>query len=390
MPLVIISGVILGILFLLFLNLIINLFVFYRLKPAARQNAPDEPSVSVLVPARDEAEHIERCVRSLLAQRYERLEVLVMDDNSSDATGAIVQGMIDGLPPEQQGRLQLWRGEPLPQGWVGKNFACYQLAQHATGDYLFFTDADTFHDPETVGAVLDCMQRLNVQMLTALPAYELRNTGESLVVPLLTFRVFTLLPLALVRKRWGSVLAVANGPVICFERLVYKATGGHKAVKDAIVEDVSLARLTKAAGYRMAFVDAWKMVSCYMYDSFMEMWVAFSRVFFACYGYSLPGASGILLFNLALYVFPPILFLVALFTHLSPLALIFSLCSYLLAVVMRIILTLRFLHFHRGFILLLCPLHPIAILLECALLINSIWWRYRKLGIEWKNRFYTH
>lgn len=227
--------------------------------------------VSILVPARNEADQIEVCVRSLIGQRYEKLEVLVLDDQSTDETPTIVQQIIDELPREQKSRLHLLHGETLPDGWIGKNFACYQLTQYAQGDYLLFTDADSVHAPQTVSTVIQALHDLGVQFLTAHPHYILRGIGECFAIPLLYFKVFTLLPLVLVRHRPEPMLAVANGPLLCFQRSVYEAIDGHKAVKTSILEDNSLARKVKAAGYRMAYVDGQDLVSCYMYDSFTEL-----------------------------------------------------------------------------------------------------------------------
>ena len=199
--LVVVSYIVLGILLLLFAHLLINLLSFHRLRASTKGNTPSDPFVSLLVPARNEEAHIEMCVRSLVGQHYEQLEVFVLDDRSCDATAAIVQAIIDELPPTQKGRLQLLHGDPLPVGWVGKNFACYQLSRHAQGEYLFFTDADTVHAPETVKAVIDCMHSLAVDLLTAQMEYKLKGIAARLVMPLLCFRVFTLLPLTLVSRR---------------------------------------------------------------------------------------------------------------------------------------------------------------------------------------------
>ena len=143
MQLIVISSILFSTLLVLFGNLLINLFVFHRLKPAPRENTRASPTVSILVPARNEADHIEECVRSLLGQNYEKLEVLVLDDQSTDETPAIIQHIIDELPAVQKSRLRLLHGEPLPQGWIGKNFACYQLAQHAQGDYFLSSSLRT-------------------------------------------------------------------------------------------------------------------------------------------------------------------------------------------------------------------------------------------------------
>src|SRR5260221_9201335 len=120
----IISGILFGSLFVLFINLLLNLLVFDRLKSATSEDVQRKlgtcPMVSILVPARNEADHIEECVRSLIEQRYEKLEVLVLDDQSTDETPAIVQQIIDELPPEQKSRLHLLHGETLPMAGLEK------------------------------------------------------------------------------------------------------------------------------------------------------------------------------------------------------------------------------------------------------------------------------
>jgi chlorobactene glucosyltransferase len=342
----------------------------------------------LLVPARNEEAHIEACVRSLLGQRYGRLEVLVLDDLSSDATAVLVQKIIDELPVAQRERLQLVRGRPLPPGWVGKNFACHQLFQRARGAYLFFTDADTVHAPETVRTVINCMRRLDVALLTAQSEYKLKGLGERLLTPLLPFRVFTLLPLTLVSRRPEPILAAGNGPLLCFRRSAYRAAGGHQAIRERILEDVSLARMVKAAGYRIAFVDALDLVSCRMYASFAQTWRGFSKTFFAFYNYSLLAAFAILLLDLALFVLPALLLVSAFVVSLPLMVFLLALSSYSVAVLMRLLLALRFTRSQRLLTLFLCLLHPLTIVLGCLILLNSIRWHYRKLGTEWKGRHY--
>lgn len=389
MGLIIFSYTITGLLLLLCAHLLINLLGIRRLQAGTYDGMSDEPFVSLLVPARNEEMYIELCVCSLLKQRYERLEVLVLDDRSSDATAAIVQRIITALPPEQKGRLRLFCGEALPPGWVGKNFACHQLFQHARGDYLFFTDADTVHAPGMVRAVIDRMRGLNVDLLTAQLGYELQGIGERLVVPLLYFRVFTLLPLMLVSRRPEPILAVGNGPLLCLRRAAYEAAGGHQAIKGRILEDVSLARAVKAAGYHMAFVDAVDMIYCHMYTSFANTWSGFSKTFFAFYNYSLIAALTIILLDLVLFVVPPLLLVFSLFVHLSLMLILLALSNYGIAIMMRLLLAIRFARFQQPLALVLCFLHPVAIILGCLILLNSMRWHYRKRGTAWKGRYYS-
>jgi chlorobactene glucosyltransferase len=377
----------------MFLILIVNLLTFQRLSTGSPAPWSRSPLISILVPARNEERCIEACVRSLVNQTYERLEVIVLEDNSSDGTSMLVQRIIDGLPRTQTGRLHLLHGAELPEGWIGKNFACYQLAREACGDYLLFTDADTVHAPGTVEAVLACMQYSGVQLLTAQPAFELGSLGERLVVPLLNFTIMTLLPVALVHLRPEPSLATGNGQLLCFQREAYEAIGGHAKVKHKILEDVLLARALKAAGHRMIFVDALDFVRCRMYHSFAEVWAGFSKNLFAFYNYSLPFALFALLLNFALFVAPPLIVIAAFLLHFPTSTLMLALLAYALAVLMRLLLTLRFTSRKDGlapflFAGLLCFMHPLSLWLECLILLNSIYVSHRKTGVVWKGRHY--
>ncbi len=347
-----------------------------------------EPVASVLVPARNEEGCIEACIRSLVGQTYGPLEVLVLDDQSSDSTGLIVQSLIDQLPEAQRTRLRLLKGGELPPGWIGKNYACQQLAEQAQGEYLLFTDADTIHAPEMLPAILDFMQQEQVQLLTGQPEHVLGSPGERLIVPLLNFTILTLLPVALIGRRPEPSLATGNGQLLCFERAAYEGVGGHAAVKDRILEDVLLARKIKAFGYRMAFVDVLELVQCRMYHSWREVWVGFSKNLFAFYNYSLPFAIFALLLNLLLFVLPLLLSIP--FLALPQHIVLYTLTAYMLAVTMRVLLTLRFVRTQRGLMLVYSLLHPVSILLECLILVNAIRWRYRKTGTMWKGRQYNN
>ena len=161
-------------------------------------------------------------------------------------------------------------------------------------------------------------------------------------------------------------------------------------MKGKILEDVLLARAVKWAGERMIFVDALDVVQCRMYRSLAEVWVGFSKNLFAFYNYSLLFALIALLLNLALFVLPPLVALVALLFHLSTMVLLYGIVAYALAVLMRVLLTVRFTRQRRTLpsLLSLCLLHPLSVALEELILLNAIYYRYRKLGIAWKGRYY--
>lgn len=356
---------------------------------ATRGEEDGEPFVSILVPARNEEGCIEACIRSLVGQKYGPLEVLVLDDQSSDGTALNVQSLIDELPEAQRGRLRLMRGGELPLGWIGKNFACQQLAEQAQGKYLLFTDADTIHAPEMIQTVLDYMRQERVQLLTGQPEHILGSPGERLIVPLLNFTILTLLPVALIGRRPEPSLATGNGQLLCFERTAYEGIGGHAVVKDRILEDVLLARKIKATGYRMTFIDALELVQCRMYHSWREVWAGFSKNLFAFYNHSLPFAILALVLNLLLFVLPITLLLIAPFVPMPQHIVLYALVAYALAVTMRILLTLRFVRTQKGSMLIYSFLHPASIVLECLILVNAIRWRYRKSGTTWKGRQYV-
>lgn|SRR5579872_5169066 len=268
-----------------------------------------------------------------------------------------------------------------------QNFACHQLALQAQGELLYFTDADTVHAPGTVQAVVSSMHHHKVQLLSAHPEYLFGSLGGRLLVPLLNFLMLILLPLALVPRRPEPTISNGNGQLMCFERATYDQIGGHVSVKDSLIEDVVLARLCKAAGQRMIFVDASMLIRCRMYRSFTGVVAGFSKSHFAPYQHALALAIMAIMLMLIVFVVPPLLAILAL---LAGSWLVFSLATttYMLAVVMRMLITLRCNHRQRAIMLLLCFLHPVSIVLECLVLLNAIRWHYRKAGVMWKGRYY--
>jgi cellulose synthase/poly-beta-1,6-N-acetylglucosamine synthase-like glycosyltransferase len=153
-----------------------NAWILYR----ARRHVPPSlfPKVSILIPARNEEKNIAGCVSSLLAQDYPSFEVIVLDDQSSDNTRSILMRIAGSEP-----RLSVLAGSPLPEGRLGKNWACAQLAQRANGDQLYFTDADTIHQPQALRALVTTLIGEQADLLTGFPGQELQTWGERLIVP---------------------------------------------------------------------------------------------------------------------------------------------------------------------------------------------------------------
>ena len=143
--------------------------------PGLPEHSPDRGVlVSVLVPARNEALNIERCVRSLLRQEYAPFELLVLDDGSTDATPELLRALVR----ESGGLMRVVQGEPLPDGWHGKSWACSQLGQQAKGELLLFTDADTMHESDALRRTVAAIQASGADMLSLMPHQELASFWE--------------------------------------------------------------------------------------------------------------------------------------------------------------------------------------------------------------------
>ncbi len=243
-----------------------------RIEPV--EPSDDLPPLSIVVPARDEERQIERCVRSLLAQRYPHLEVVVVDDRSSDATGAILTRLA-----REDDRLHIVTGEPLPRGWVGKPWALHQGARRASGDWLLFTDADTVHEPRAAASAMRYARDRELGALSLLSTQELGSLAERAVLPSILWAIACGAgPLADVNDASKSGSALFNGQYILMRRDAYAAIGGHESVKGEIAEDFELAHLLKTDGrYRTMLVGANDLVRTRMYRNLREIWNGFGK-----------------------------------------------------------------------------------------------------------------
>jgi chlorobactene glucosyltransferase len=221
--------------------------------------------VSILIPARNEELNIQKCVNSVLAQIYANFEVIVLDDNSSDATPQILAEIAG-----QNKRLHLMRGENLPAGWTGKNWACHQLSKAARGDVLLFMDADTCMRPTALSATVGALKDNETGLLSALPSEETITWGEKFIVPIIHWAIFCIIPLILAFKKWVPSIAVSHGQYMCFTREAYIRIGGHAAVRNRIVEDKAITNLIVKIGIKWRLFDGTGILSCRMYRTSKE------------------------------------------------------------------------------------------------------------------------
>jgi len=255
-----------------------NLLVLRRLD---RYGRPARfPRLSVLVPARNEEANIGPCVRSLLAQDYPDFELLVLDDESSDQTAQVLAALAT-----EDHRLRVLSGQPLPAGWLGKQWACHQLSQAATGELLLFTDADTRHHPQTLSDAVAAMLAERTDLLSAFLREEVVSWGERLVVPILLWSIFSFLPLGLAYWLRLPAFTAANGQFLLFRRRAYEQIGGHAAVRQHATEDLALVRHIVTHGLCWRLVDVGQRIRCRMYQDFSQAYEGLSKNLFAVFDY---------------------------------------------------------------------------------------------------------
>ena len=232
---------------------------------------PSPPLISVCVPARDEEKNIQRCVHALLSQTYPNLEVIVLDDRSSDATPEILRELAT-----QNDRLKVIHGSDLPSGWAGKPYALYQAEKVTRGEWLCFIDADTFLAPDALSSCYAKALETGADLFTIMTFQITGTFWEKAVLPL----VMTALSVGFSPGKVNDPArkdAIANGQFIMIRRKVYDAIGGHEKVKDQIVEDKAISEQVKWNGYRLIVADGMRVASTRMYTSLPEMWEGWTK-----------------------------------------------------------------------------------------------------------------
>ncbi len=331
------------------------------------------PSVSVLIPARDEADRLGPTLEAVLQQRGIRLEILVLDDVSTDDTAVLARSLADG-----DRRFRLLTGRPLPAGWLGKPHACWQLSQAATGEVLVFLDADVRLQPDALAVCVDMLQQGGMDLLSPYPRQEVHGVAERLVQPLLQWSWLTFLPLRLAERSTSESMTAANGQLIVCRADSYRAVGGHQQVRHDVIEDVGLARAFKQAGMLVGMADGTTIATCRMYDGWAELREGYSKSLWSAFG-SRTGAAITMLVLILLYVLPPVAALVGLVLRRRGLV-VAGASGYVAATAGR-----AFTSWRTGGIVADAPTHPLSILVLAWLTRES--WRRRDLGVlSWKGR----
>jgi len=345
--------------------------------------SPGGPLVSVVVPARDERRNIASCVRSILAGGYRKIEVVVVDDRSTDGTADVVGEIAQG-----DERLTLIENPPLPDGWFGKPWACSTGAQAARGDVICFTDADARHGPNLVARTVNAMNARQLDMLSVAGHQELGSFWERVVQP----HVFWM-----IASRYGGTETVnrskrtedkiANGQCIFVRRSAYASIGGHEAVRDQVAEDVALAQRLFSAGKRTELILGRDELGTRMYTSLGEIMAGWRKNIFAGGREAMPWG------RVGQAIFPALLLLPSLLTLLPIVACLAGALAggprwLLLASTIALaaqLFTWAAVYRWMGAPVRFAPLFPLGAVVVAIIAIQAI---ARGSRVEWKGRAY--
>ncbi|MFY8159930.1 MAG: glycosyltransferase [Candidatus Kapaibacteriota bacterium] len=279
------------------------------------------PFVSVLVPARNEERNILNLLNSISNQNYPNYELIILDDNSTDNTAKIISEFIAN---NSYINIQLIIGRELPSGWIGKNWACFQLSESANGDILIYTDADNTHSKDAIITSVNAINRNNVDFLSAFPEQILVTFWEKVITPFIDLVLYSLLPLILVKNSKFTSLSAANGQWIVIAKDAYKITGGHNTLKNKIVEDVEFCKLIKSKNLKAMVLNGQEIIFTRMYHNLTEIISGFNKNFYG-------------LTNNNIFIF---LFLMTFFTLLGILPFVYLFCFALNYVIILTLLLL--------------------------------------------------
>ena len=260
-------------LFVIGLAVIYWIHTQYQLDILVTPAAPpvEGPLISICIPARNEEINIRACVASALAQDYPNLEIIVLDDRSTDST---LPQLIEMAPRDS--RLTIISGSELPEGWAGKPHALHQASTIARGEWLCFLDSDTFLAVEAISSCYAKAIETRADLFTTLHQQLMGSAWEKIVMPL----VLTALSVGFSPRKVNDPQrrdAVANGQFIMIKRSVYDSIGGHARLKDQIVEDKAISEQVKWNGYRLVLADGKLLIRTRMYTSLSAMWEGWTK-----------------------------------------------------------------------------------------------------------------
>ncbi|RYY06248.1 MAG: glycosyltransferase family 2 protein, partial [Sphingobacteriaceae bacterium] len=267
--------------FFLILRFCVTLFNFISNPKLTKVSHQYHDLVSILIPARDEENNILTLLQSIKNQDYKNIEVIVLDDHSSDQTYQLCADFA-----QKNAAFKIISGKPLPAGWLGKNFACHQLAQQAKGKYLLFLDADEEIDNDLINSSIYRTKVHRLALLSLFTNQVMVTLGEKSVVPLMHYMLLNLLPLRLIYLSKNPAFAAASGQFMFFDAQKYHQNQWHQKVKNQVVEDVEIMKCVKQEKLKGEGLLANSLIRCRMYNNYREAIYGFSKNFLAPFNYS--------------------------------------------------------------------------------------------------------
>ena len=356
---------------LLFINIIMNKT---RIKEPKETLLREQlPSVSVLIPTRNEAKNISACLRGVLSSDHQRYEVIVLDDQSTDNTVQIVENIA-----AQSERVSLLRGRSIPPHWIGKPHAQFQAAQVSRGQYLLFLDADVILDRKALSLMCAEAKKSGAGILSLFPYQLKEGFWEGLIAPFKYFHIYLLFPTYAMDWPWEPLAAFANGQCMMIERETYKKIGTHGTASKSIREGMTLARTLKKRGGKIRILSGAKIARAKVYGPPPALWDGLTRFLYSLAKSSAFGALMLALMYFLLFALPSAQFAYRLFGGGD---LILPAIEIALGMIMFAVAVGEY-----GLAVSEILLFPLGAFIWCMMIVRAVLFASKKGGIVWKDR----
>ena len=315
---------------------IANFFWLKKLPENKLLNTKD--LISILIPARNEEDIIESTIRSILKQNYQNFELIILNDNSTDQTKNIVEKL-----SMKNSQINLIDGAKLPQGWLGKNWACHQLSKQSKGKYILFIDADTQIDKNTLSDALSVIKQDNIDLLSLVPDRDTILIADNAMKKIISWFIVCWLPMKLALSLNAPFLSATFGQFMLFKKSSFNNIGGFESIKDNPVDDFQLGRNIKRNKLRWTLYDGAKRISTRTYKTNKDFISGYSKNIFPAVGYSISVFVSIFSILLSFVLFstiPMILYLIGMEQNAE--FIILSITLLILLILSWTIVTIRF------------------------------------------------
>ena len=319
-------------------------------------------SISILIPMRNEERNVSEVIAAVTTQeQISNNEIIVLDDNSTDSTKELLARYTN---------IRVLDGAELPQGWLGKNYACHQLVAHSSGELLVFLDADVRIAPQAIAAAIVSMESWGWDFISPYPRQDATTFVERLIQPLLQWSWLSSVPLRFAENTQFTSMVIANGQFFIVRKDAYLSSGGHKEIRSEVLDDLELARLLVKNGFKGGVANGSSIAQCRMYNSASELADGYTKSLWRAFG----GVAGTIVVTLYLTL-----------TGIAPLVLALSgfpiaWLGYFLIVGSRLIAGVKV-----KSTLSSALLHPLSIIVLLLLTIRS--WIFKSRGtLTWRGR----